>query len=201
MRGNSSEIHADIDTKTKIFKVAAHLFAEKGYNGVSMREISEQTGMSKPTIYYYFGSKERLYQALIDTGSAHVLANFERIRALEITVKEKLVELMKSYFRECIQHPEFIRFFLSPVSSVDSKPFSEQSLFADDKPWHVLADMISEGLNSGEFGASAKPLLAAEIIGGVITHFLLRQLNSNKRILSDRLAEEAIEMLFKGLNE
>ncbi len=200
MEGQSSESHADVDTKTKIFKVAAHLFAEKGYNGVSMREISEQTGMSKPTIYYYFGSKEGLYRDLVDTGNAHVLANFERIRSLKITVKEKLVELMKSYFRECIQHPEFIKFFLTSQSS-DSAPYSERSVFADGKPWHLLADLINEGLECGEFGASAKPMLAAEIVGGVITHFLLRQLNSRQTILSDQLAEEAIEMLFKGLNE
>jgi len=200
MQRKSSEGCADPDTKTRIFRVAAHLFAEKGYNGVSMREISEHAGMSKPTIYYYFGSKEGLYRDLVDTGNAHVLANFERIRAQEISVKAKLIELMKSYFRECIQHPEFIRFFLTSQSS-DNTPISERSVFADDKPWHLLADMIKEGLNSGEFGASAKPALAAEIVGGVITHFLLRQLNSSKEILSDHLAEEAIEMLFKGLNE
>ncbi|HNT64383.1 MAG TPA: TetR/AcrR family transcriptional regulator, partial [bacterium] len=56
------------ETKAQIIRIAAHLFALKGYDGVSMREISEKTGVTKPTIYYYFGNKEGLYRALIDLG-------------------------------------------------------------------------------------------------------------------------------------
>ena len=60
------------DTRKKIFTVAARLFADKGYNAVSMREISEQSGLSKPTIYYYFGSKEGIYKELVTTGVSHI---------------------------------------------------------------------------------------------------------------------------------
>ena len=43
---------------------AARVFAEHGFSGASLREISERSGVSKPVIYYHFGSKEGLYSAV-----------------------------------------------------------------------------------------------------------------------------------------
>lgn len=191
----------DVNTKTKIFMVSAHLFAEKGYNGVSMREISEQSGVSKPTIYYYFGSKEGIYKSLVDTGLAHILSSLERIQAQEISAKEKLVMLLKTYFRETLQRPEFIRFFINLFNSSENIAFLETAKTEAIKHWKTLSIMIQQGIDSGEFGASAKPQLAAAIIGGVLSNFIWQQLNSKEQILSDQLAEDIIEMLFKGLNE
>jgi hypothetical protein len=70
----------------------------------------------------------------------------------------------------------------------------------DDQRQKFL-EMIEDGIDSGEFGASAKPELAVDIIGGVLWHFISRQLNFNENILSDQLAEDIVELLFKGLNE
>ncbi len=61
--------------------------------------------------------------------------------------------------------------------------------------------MIQEGIDSGEFGPSAKPELVVHVIGAILVHFLIIQLNSQEQILSDQLAEELVELLFKGLNE
>ena len=61
--------------------------------------------------------------------------------------------------------------------------------------------MIQEGKDTGEFGPSVNPKLAAGIIGGTLGHFIWQQFSSNKKILSDQLAVDIIEMLFKGLNE
>ena len=65
----------------------------------------------------------------------------------------------------------------------------------------IFIKMIEEGIEFGEFGAGAKPELAVEIIGAVMTHFMNKQLSGHETILSDELAEEIVELLFKGLNE
>src|SRR5690348_9681797 len=48
-----------------IARSAARLFAERGYDATSVREIVEAAGVAKPTLYYYFRSKEGLAQALL----------------------------------------------------------------------------------------------------------------------------------------
>jgi TetR/AcrR family transcriptional regulator len=190
-----------LNTKNKIFAVAAHLFAEKGFNGVSMREISEHAGISKPTIYYYFGNKEGLYTALVDSGLAHISNNIERIRKLQIPVKEKLVAIMKSNFEECVLHPESVKFFLTLFFALDKPPIMGHFDAEARRPWTTLAEMVQEGIDSGEFGKNAIPTLATEIIGGVLLHLLWHQINEKKPVLSDVLAKDIIELLFRGLNE
>lgn len=193
--------NSKVSTKTKIFSVAAHLFAKKGFNGVSMREISEQSGVSKPTIYYYFGSKEGIYKELVDTGLAHIFAALEDIRDQNILVRDKLVLFLKGLFRLCLKFPEFANFMLNLTYSSENISFLKKWKDETDRRGKILVNMIEEGVDSGEFGAGANPQLAADIVWGVTAHFIWQQLSSKKRILSDQLAEQIIEMLFKGFNE
>jgi AcrR family transcriptional regulator len=189
------------DTKTKIFQVAARLIAEKGYNGVSMREISEQSGVSKPTIYYYYKSKEEIYKELVNVGLTYVFEMLKEIEALDMPFKARLVQLMKKNFRLCLKHPDFTKFFFSLFTFADAMPFLRKFALEVEENGKILSAMIQKGIDAGEFGASANPVLAAEIIGGVLAHFIWRQLNSDKVILTDKLAEDVVEILFKGLNE
>jgi TetR/AcrR family transcriptional regulator len=188
-------------TKATIFKIAAKLFAEKGYNGVSMREISEQSRVTKPTIYYYFGNKEGIYKALIKEALTYHTDDLKKIASLKIPVKHKLVELMKRRFQVSLRHPELTKFVLEVFNHYENLPCLNG--FNDEVENHgkIFTDMIQEGINSGEFGVSAKPELVVQVVGGVLMHFLMDQLNRHERILSDQLAEDIVELLFKGLNE
>ncbi|MDZ7263505.1 MAG: TetR/AcrR family transcriptional regulator [candidate division KSB1 bacterium] len=198
---NITKIDTDNTTRATIFKAAARLFAEKGYNGVSMREISELSGVTKPTIYYYFGNKEGIYKALISEALNYHTEDLKQIASLNIPVKQKLVELLKRRFQVSLQHPELTRFVLEVFTHFERLPFLEDFKAEVGAHGKIFEVMIREGINSGEFGASAKPELAVHVIGAVLMHFLMQQLNSRQQILSDQLAEDLIELLFKGLNE
>lgn len=189
------------DTRTKIFMAASRLFAEKGYNGVSMREISEQTGLSKPTIYYYFGNKEGIYSALIHTSLAYGASYVKSIISKKISVKQKLVEIVKLWFNHSLEYPEFAKFILSLFTETENLPFLNNFIHEAESRKKEIVNLVQEGINNEEFGVSADPDLAAEIFIGTLTHFLWKQINSKDKILSDQLAEEIVELLFKGLNE
>ncbi|MGQ0698403.1 MAG: TetR/AcrR family transcriptional regulator [Panacagrimonas sp.] len=48
----------------RLMTIAAAAFARHGFTGVGMREVSRECGVSLPTLYYYFGSKEKLFEAV-----------------------------------------------------------------------------------------------------------------------------------------
>ncbi len=52
-------------TKEKILKAAAELFAKGSYEGVSIREIAKKANVNSSLISYYFGGKENLYKAVL----------------------------------------------------------------------------------------------------------------------------------------
>lgn len=194
-------IPTENDTKARIFQVAARLMAQKGFNGVSMREISEQSGVSKPMIYYYFESKEKLYQSLVEVGLAHDANLLETIRQADIPIKQKLVELIKIYFKQSVQHPEFVKFFLYLFVAIEDTPLGTRFRNEELSRKKNLVKLVQQGIERGEFGTNIKPEIAVEMIIGTITHFMWHQLNSKRRIVSDQLAAEIVEVLFKGLND
>lgn len=54
------------NSKEKILKAATKLFAQKGFDGVSIREICKEAGVNICMISYYFGGKKELYQGILD---------------------------------------------------------------------------------------------------------------------------------------
>lgn len=56
----------EMTTKERIFEVALDLFAQKGYDAVSMREIAEAVGIKKASLYSHFSSKDELLERLFD---------------------------------------------------------------------------------------------------------------------------------------
>ncbi len=53
-------------TKEKIFEVSLDLFAQKGFDAVSMREIAEAVGIKKASLYSHFSSKDELLEKLFE---------------------------------------------------------------------------------------------------------------------------------------
>lgn len=201
MQAAQSSKHEDTGTRTKIFRTAAQLFARRGYNGVSMREISEATGLSKPTIYYYFGSKEGIYKELLNVSLEQGLSLFNAIVKKDMPVKQKLIEIVKFRFHQGQEYPEFVKFILTLFVASERLPFLDHFIQEAENRRKVLISLVQEGKDKGEFGVNVQAELTAEILLGTITHFLWRQINCKKQILSDELAVEIVELLFKGLNE
>jgi TetR/AcrR family transcriptional regulator len=54
------------NSKNTIFECALTLFSERGYEATGVAEIAEAAHIKKPTLYYFFGSKEGLFQAILD---------------------------------------------------------------------------------------------------------------------------------------
>ena len=60
------------DTREVILSTALELFADKGYDATSMREIAEQVGISKPALYYHFDSKEDIVRGVLGDQMAQI---------------------------------------------------------------------------------------------------------------------------------
>ena len=68
----------DKGTAATLIAAATPLFAQKGFTAVTIREIADAAQIDSSAISYYFGSKEGLYQAIIETHFAPVAAFLNR---------------------------------------------------------------------------------------------------------------------------
>lgn len=70
-----------IGTKTRLLRVAERMFAERGFNGVSLRELTAAAGANLAAVNYHFGSKEGLLAAIFESRCRPM--NQDRLRRLE----------------------------------------------------------------------------------------------------------------------
>ena len=116
------------NSRETILKCALELFAEKGYESVSPNEIVEKAGITKPTLYYFFGSKEGLFEELLKVNygkldelladSCKYIPNIERYHE---DVYPALIRIVNAFFDFAIENTAFYLMILtlsfSPPSS------------------------------------------------------------------------------------
>jgi len=66
MAKSKPQIGDEASARERLMKAGVELFARNGYAAASVREIVTESGVTKPVLYYYFGSKEGLYKAIIE---------------------------------------------------------------------------------------------------------------------------------------
>ncbi|HEY4312533.1 MAG TPA: TetR/AcrR family transcriptional regulator [Pirellulales bacterium] len=112
---------ASSEIAERIARAAARLFASEGYDATSVRNIVEAANVTKPTLYYYFDSKETLAQRLLLDALEKLTTGMRSILAGSAPATEKLVALIDEHFRLCRDDPDRARFayavFFGPRNS------------------------------------------------------------------------------------
>lgn len=72
--GDKQLFDSSADTKWRVIAAATHLFASKGMENVSLRELTTAAGVNLAAVNYHFGSKEALCEAVLDSLSGSVNA-------------------------------------------------------------------------------------------------------------------------------
>ena len=116
----SSAVEQGNEAARQILRVAARLFAARGYDATSVREIVAAAGVTKPTLYYHFGSKEGLAQALLTVPMEKLIEELRAIVEGPADPQEQLVEQVETHFAFCREEPDRARFvyglFFGPIA-------------------------------------------------------------------------------------
>ncbi len=95
-------------TRERLLASSLRLFSERGYEGTSVRAITDAAGVNLAAANYHFGSKQQLLQATFQTALAPI--NAERIRRLEALVSggksAKLTDLVRAFVEPLFQSVE-----------------------------------------------------------------------------------------------
>ncbi len=98
-----------------IARTAARLFAERGFDATSVREIVEAAGVAKPTLYYYYGSKDGLAQALLTLPLSELAATLRGIVGNVASPVECLERVIEAQYAFCRDDPDRARFIYALI--------------------------------------------------------------------------------------
>lgn len=104
-------------TDQKILYTAEKLFAEKGFDATSTRDIAKYAGVNVSMISYYFGSKEKLFEEIFKVrmkeGQTYAI---EILENSELNEWQKLIKIIENYIRRVKTLPEFYSILQSVYS-------------------------------------------------------------------------------------
>jgi AcrR family transcriptional regulator len=116
-----------------IAQVAARLFAARGYDATPVREIVEAAGVTKPTLYYHFGSKEGLAQALLTVPMTRLVDTLRAIMEGDGEPAARVVKAFEVHFDFCREDPDRARFVYALLfGPLGSGLASEVSRFGEE---------------------------------------------------------------------
>lgn len=116
-RGEATE-----DVRGNILDAAREQFLALGFDRASLRDIASEAGVSKGMIAYYFGTKERLYEAALTDVLAPLLEDLKRLRV--DTSSDPTADIFRVYYRLFSRYPELAALMLSTLMDRNS-PFRE----------------------------------------------------------------------------
>ena len=146
-------------TKANILEVAETEFGEKGLAGARIDEIAAATRTSKRMIYYYFGSKEGLYLAVLEESYRRVRDVESELKLQDLEPEEALRRLVAFTFDHHLQHESYIRLVMS--ENINRGQFLAQSPRIQELNVPAIAairHLLERGAKAGLFRKGLDPV-------------------------------------------
>ena len=146
-------------TSASILAAAVTEFTEKGYAGARIDSIAATSGANKRMIYHYFGDKDGLYLAVLESAYVDIRSSEAGLKLTDLEpakAVERLVAFTWDYF---IAHPEFLS--LLATENLHRAKFLKQSkrvLQLHSPLVSMISDVLKRGAASGVFRRGADPV-------------------------------------------
>ncbi len=102
-----------MDNREIIIRRAIDLFSAKGYDAVGVQELAEASGVTKPTLYHYFGSKKGLLESLLEEGFSGLIEGLKAAEVEPRDPKKSLTNIADVLFGFATENRDFYRMILS----------------------------------------------------------------------------------------
>jgi AcrR family transcriptional regulator len=180
----------------RILNKALELFSSKGYDATSVREVCEAAGITKPTLYYFYGSKEGVYRALVDGA----LDEFRQdlVQRLQTgTTRDKLKKVARGYFEHASSQRELMKFIFSLVyNPASSAPKTDFPRFYAEVVG-LIADSVEEGVASGELAPGPTDVRML-VFMGALGEAVCGSLIVGRPDLTPELADTLVDTIIEG---
>lgn len=167
MVDKSAKIGRVTGRREQLLDVAAKVFAEKGFQRTTTREIGDLAGLGTGSMYYYFSSKEEIVRELIRRYWDDLFEAYSLIRSSSPSAETRLSGLIEASMRVSHRYiPEVTILHQDWPALKEIEPNLEKWM---DQLEHEWVSAIDEGVQDGTFRDDIDPTLVYRTIMGAIS--------------------------------
>ena len=187
------------DTRQQILQAALRRFAHSGYAGASVQHIVDEAKVTKPMLYYHFGSKEGLYSALIEWAADERLRRSQEAAARGATLGDKFTEIVAATFEFVRQNRELTRMSIGTVFAAKGEvPDQDHCMCKGRQVFDMMQDLAEDGRRAGELKHEFKAQELAMGIYGIMNFYVMLHLVMPEQPLNRLLAQRIVALFLSG---
>lgn len=183
------------DKQDLIIEAALAVFREKGYANTRMADIAKCAGVSYGLVYHYFGSKEVLFDVIVDTWWNSLYAMLDAQRNADLGFEQKLINIFRFFLDTYIEKPDLITIFITEVSR-SSVHHTPKGLASFQKSFKRFEEIMAEGQRIG--------FLRKDIAQHYLTYFFLGAIEAFISVTvlgNETITEEREKRAINGLTQ
>jgi AcrR family transcriptional regulator len=186
-----------MENREKILSCALNLFASRGYDAVGIQEVVEAAGVTKPTLYYYFGSKRGLLDALLAEPFESLNQFVQTAADYHHDLPLTLERVADAFFRFASQNQDWYRMQLSMwFSPQESEPYQAVSQL-NARQYQILEDLFAQAANDhGNMKGRQRPYAVTFL--GMLNTYIGLAFNGYLH-LDDSLRYQAVHQFMHGI--
>jgi AcrR family transcriptional regulator len=157
-----------------IINAAEKLFSDAGFDGTSVRDIAQAAGVNVAMISYYFGSKEKLMEAIFEQKTIKMRLKVENmLQDREMSYHQKVNILIEDYVEKLLTQPQFHKIMLG--EQLAGKPGGIAGMINELKKrnFELIKKLINEGQKSGEFRKNVDIVLMMATMVGTVSQMII----------------------------
>ena|SRR5215212_3675363 len=186
------------DKQIQIMEAAEKLFAEQGFAGTSVRDIAEAAHVNLAMISYYFGSKEKLIEAMFHHRGSDFKIQLENIlQNKNLSSIQKVEKLIDDYIERVFRKKCFHKILAREQMVNGSGAITEQIYQLKQKNHSLIKQLINEGQKSGDFKKNIDGSFIMMTLSGTASQLVNAQHYYRRINNLESMPDEEFEKLIK----
>ncbi|WP_290636773.1 TetR/AcrR family transcriptional regulator [Aquisalimonas sp.] len=191
----------------RILTAARLLFTERGFEGVSIRDIAARAEVSKANVFHHFRNKAALYDAVLEDSRLTFDGLLVDLTDHDRPLSDRLERFLVDDLRSMLQDPSSVNLFLRQMLNSAGNPQRQRAEDTITDGMNDLLNTIAEARRK-EGGQTATPdstlALTLTLLGGAFMYFQLRDVlprldAAGQRCDPERYCAEIMALLNPGL--
>lgn len=191
-----------VDSKQAILNAAEGILNRSGYAGLSMRELSRESGLAKSTLYHYFEDKHQIYLSVVERDMVEFQDRIVASVDTEGNAAQRLSSMIAVYFNLLDEHGLIALHALRRSGELECQ-LGDLFQRHRTKVMKPLIDLIQQGIDEGLF-RPVNPELTVMTVFGMVNGFLAQRMLLGDKFVNydaskEELAEHTVSLLLNGL--
>lgn len=190
------------DKHIQIIETAELLFSKNGFEGTTVRDIAEDAGVNIAMISYYFGSKEKLMEAVFDYRTGNIKSRVESLLKNDsLSPLQKMEFLIDEHIERVMGHQGFYKIMLCEQVINKNPAIIDLLIQIKKRNAGVINELIKDGQKKGVFKKKVDVVfLLNTMVGTVIQTLISKPYYRDYNNLKDMPDDEFDELFRKKIS-